>query len=164
MSESNGYHNFDDTIKPQEWRFSWRGERFVARQASTGAKNHYRSAPFANSVIEVNPESGARTVRGNMSAAAGIEAEVTAMCVRKVVGGAPGSKEREQPVAVAEVNAWPPEVSEKVWQWIKENSDLDEKGDLQTLERQRDDLQRRIDELREREARLGNSPAPGAAS
>lgn len=126
--------NFDD-LTPIEIPFSYRGKDYILREATGDAACQYRNAVATATQLADGKVSGIKNM-------ADTEPFLVALCVRELLGDG-----KERVVTGVVVRSWPARVQRRLFKKIQEISELDE-ADLKELYRERDELDKRIAEMK----------------
>jgi hypothetical protein len=155
------FENLDaDSLAPQVYKFTHKGERYIAREATAGAALQYRSASLSGTEMTFNGEDDARTIK-NMAGMASVENLLISLCTVRV--GKRDGADVEVPLSKQDVDRWQLRVQRKVYDWIKDTSGLDEKDDVEALQKQIDKLQKKLVKAQAKEAKQ-DKETPGGNS
>jgi hypothetical protein len=107
------------------------GEAYELREASGEAAVRYQNSQFEHT--QLGPEGKPISLRGMANS----EPLLVSLCLFK----------DEKPVPLKTITSWPAKLQRKLAAKIKEISELDVVADMKTLIKQRDDLNKQIEQL-----------------
>lgn len=122
------------------------GKSYVLKEASAGAAAAYRNAVTRGMRFEGGKPAG-------IDSAADAEPLLVSLCLFEVQG------EKRVPVPLQTVRAWPYRVQRKLFDWVKENSLLDDQETAESLEDRMAALRERLESLKANGGPAKNSHA-----
>lgn len=136
------------TIARDEKPFEYDKKQFVLVEADGEVTARYKAQVYANSVVvdgKFVPKSGM----------ADVEAFLVSLCVFEIDPQAHGGRKA---VTIKEVKSWPGRMVKKLFQAAKKLSQMGDEETIDSLERQRDDINDQIEKLKAAKAKdsLGN--------
>jgi hypothetical protein len=137
--------NFDDGVIP-EFEFMFKGENYVATEASSTAVVKYQNAAIG--VTDLDDEGKPKSVQVNADCELILMAEATFKVTKD------GNRE---PVPAALIRLWPHRVTEAVIEFIKETSNLGVAKDIVAIDKQIASLQKKRAKLVQQETERKNA-------
>lgn len=139
--------NLDDLadLSPQAFPFQFQGKSYVLREASEDAAVRWRNAQLAATKLEDGKVSG-------VDGMADTEPLLVSLCVYEQLYDAQGSPTDTKPVQKPTIRLWPAKVVKRLFEKIKEVSDLTEKEDKAALEKRLTETCVKLAELSESES------------
>jgi hypothetical protein len=138
---------FTFSAEPLEIQVKIGDKEFLLKEADEDAARIWRSAQMKN----------ARVADGKLQANISIydgQSLLVSMCLFDRGGEA---------VSINVIRKWPTRIVKKLYMWIRENSDLEEKEDASTLQKERDKIDEKLKALQNGDA-TKNSPRAMAES
>lgn len=154
MTERTSFDTPD--LKSRVFPFTYRGKNYTAREATAGTAVRYRAASLSGAEMTFGADKS-NTLR-KMGGLASVENLLVGCCVFDDPPGQKDGNGNDVPVGQAVIDGWDYKIQKRIFAWVKENSDLNEKEtSLEELKKQRVELGERIAKLENPEDPRGNS-------
>jgi hypothetical protein len=141
----------DPDLTPKVFKFSYRGKDYQAREASAGAACRYRAASLAGAEMTFGSDDS-KTIK-RLGSLAAVENLLVGLCVFDDPCTTKNPDGTDKPIGQAAVDSWESKIQRRIFTWVKKSSDLSEDETIESLEKDRAEIDKKLARLREIEDR-----------